>query len=113
MYKFKTLFIAAAVFAVLISASMQNAYSQTKQIPLNDFFKNPEKAGYTISPDGKYYAYLAPYEKRLNIFIQEIGKGEPVRLTSLTDRSVSQYFWKKNKIMYFKDNGGDENFHLY
>ncbi len=88
------------------------AFSQA-QIPLTDFFKNPEKTAYTISPDGKYYAFLAPYKKRLNVFVQEIGKKDSIRVTSLTDRSISQYFWKDGMIMYFKDNGGDENFHLY
>ncbi|MEI7897741.1 MAG: S9 family peptidase [bacterium] len=87
---------------------------QAKQIPLEDFFKNPDKSRYQISPDGKYFSYLAPYEKRLNIFVQEIGKGEPVRLTSEKDRDISSYFWKNpTRIVYLKDTGGDENFKLY
>ena len=100
------------VFLVGISAP-HSVFSQTKKIPLTDFFKNPEKAAYTISPDGKYLAFLAPYEKRLNIFVQETGNNKPTRITSLTDRSISQYFWKDGMILYFKDTGGDENFHLY
>ncbi|MFM9945840.1 MAG: S9 family peptidase, partial [Bacteroidia bacterium] len=44
-----------------------------KQIPLKDFFKNPNKSGYQISPDGKYISYLGPYKKRMNIFVQPIG----------------------------------------
>ncbi|MFH2096268.1 MAG: S9 family peptidase, partial [Bacteroidota bacterium] len=31
-------------------------------VPLEDFFRNPEKSGYQISPDGTYLSYLAPYE---------------------------------------------------
>ena len=27
-------------------------------IPLRDFFKNPEKISYKISPDGKYLSFL-------------------------------------------------------
>jgi len=34
-----------------------------KQIPLSDFFKNSEKAKFSLSPDGNYIAFLAPYEK--------------------------------------------------
>ena len=52
---------------------------QAKKIPLEDFFKNPDKTRYQISPYGKYFSYLSPYEKRLNIFVQEIGKGEDVK----------------------------------
>ncbi|MBE0649143.1 MAG: S9 family peptidase [Bacteroidales bacterium] len=87
---------------------------QAKQIPLEDFFKNPEKSRYRISPDGKYYSYMAPYENRMNIFVQEIGTDSSIRLTSETDRDISNYFWKNpTRILFMKDTGGDENFRLY
>lgn len=87
---------------------------KVRQIPLEDFFKNPEKTRYQISPDGKYYSYFAPYESRMNIFIQEIGKDSAVRLTSETDRDIMGYFWKNpTRILYLKDTGGDENWRLY
>jgi dipeptidyl aminopeptidase/acylaminoacyl peptidase len=85
-----------------------------RQIPLRIFFKNPEKTNYTISPDGKYFAYLAPYENRMNIFVQEAGSGNTVRVTSVTERDIADYFWKNNnRIIYAKDKDGDENFHLF
>ena len=85
-----------------------------KQIPLEDFFKNPEKSGYQISPDGKYFSFVAPYENRMNVFIQERGKEESLRITAETDRDIRSYFWPNNtQILYLKDNGGDENFKLY
>jgi len=87
---------------------------QAKQIPLEDFFKNPDKSRYRISPDGKYYSYMAPFENRMNIFVQEIGSDSAVRLTSETDRDISNYFWKNpTRLLYTKDTGGDENFRLY
>ncbi len=87
---------------------------KAKKIPLEDFFKNPEKTSYQISPDGKYFSFKAPYEKRMNIFIQERGKKEAKRLTSETDRSIGGYFWANNEqILYLKDNGGDENYKIY
>ena len=87
---------------------------QARQIPLEDFFKNPEKSRYQISPDGKHFSFMAPYEKRMNIFVQEIGKDSAVRLTSEKDRDISSYFWKNpGRIVFLKDTGGDENFKLY
>lgn len=87
---------------------------KAKQIPLEDFFKNPEKTRYQISPDGKFYSYLAPYESRLNVFVQERGKEETVQITSETDRDIAGYFWPNNEqILYLKDDGGDENYNLY
>lgn len=85
-----------------------------KQIPLEDFFKKPEKSGYQLSPDGKHYSYMAPYMRRMNIFIQEVGKDSAVRLTSDTARDIAGYFWgNNNRILYLKDTGGDENFKLF
>jgi dipeptidyl aminopeptidase/acylaminoacyl peptidase len=85
-----------------------------REIPLEDFYKNPEKARYQISPDGKYFSFLAPWEKRMNIFVQEIGKDSAVRLTSEKDRDIANYFWKNpTRILFLRDTGGDENFRLY
>jgi len=83
-------------------------------IPLEDFFKNPEKSAYQISPDGQYYSYKAPYESRMNIFIQKIGSDSALRITSETERDISGYFWgNNNRILFLKDTGGDENYQLY
>jgi len=87
---------------------------KAKQIPLEDFFKNPEKTSYQISPDGKYFSYMAPYEKRMNVNIQKRGQDSVIRLTSETDRNIAGYFWANNEqILYMKDNGGDENYKIY
>lgn len=102
-------------FAVLMSScNMEKKPEKAKQIPLEDFFKNPEKTAYKISPNGMYYSYLAPYESRLNVFIQERGKDEAIRITSETDRDIAGYFWPNNEqILYLKDDGGNENYKLY
>jgi dipeptidyl aminopeptidase/acylaminoacyl peptidase len=92
----------------------EKAPMKAKLIPLEDFFKNPEKTRYQISPNGNYYSYLAPYESRMNIYVQERGKEEAVRLTSETDRDIAGYFWPNNEqVLYLKDDGGDENYKLY
>jgi dipeptidyl aminopeptidase/acylaminoacyl peptidase len=85
-----------------------------KQIPMRDFFKNPEKAYFQVSPDGNYISFTQPYEKRMNIFIQPRMGGEAKRVTSVTDRDLAGYFWKGNdRLLFTKDFGGDENFHLF
>ena len=62
------------------------------QIPLEDFFRNPEKTAYSLSPDGTYYAFLAPYKDRKNIFVQKIGSGQVVQVTHVIDRDLSGFF---------------------
>jgi dipeptidyl aminopeptidase/acylaminoacyl peptidase len=94
--------------------SSQNSAASTRAIPLKDFFRNPEKTNYRISPNGKYISYLAPYNERLNIFVQEIGKDTAERLTEVTERDISGYFWGNDSvIIYLRDNAGDENFHFF
>ena len=82
-----------------------------RQIPLRDFFKNPQEADHQVSPDGKYISSLASYERRLNVFVKPVG-GKATRVTSETARDVAGYFWKGDRILYVKDFGGDENFHV-
>ncbi|HEY3373015.1 MAG TPA: S9 family peptidase [Prolixibacteraceae bacterium] len=104
--------IVAAFFIVLI------ACNQTKEkapvIPLEDFFRNPEKTAFRLSPNGEYFSYLAPWEKRLNVYVQKVGADSAVRITSETARDIAGYLWKgNNRVLFLKDTGGDENFQLY
>jgi dipeptidyl aminopeptidase/acylaminoacyl peptidase len=115
----KTIMMRKMLFNVLAMAFIAGVFVNSnvmaqKQIPLEDFFKNPEKTYFQISPDGKYFSYTAPYEDRMNIFVQKIGSKKATRLTSETDRSIMGYYWaNNNRILYLKDDGGDENFALY
>lgn len=102
------------VILTLVFMQCKSAPEKAKQVPLEDFFRKPEKSGYQISPDGQYISYTAPYERRMNIFVQKIGEDNAIRLTSETERDISGYFWaNNNRILFLKDTGGDENFQLY
>ena len=84
------------------------------KIPLEDFFRNPEKTAYSLSPNGEYFAFLAPYKKRKNIFVQKIGSDEVQQVTQVTDRDLSGFFWiSDERLIYVRDFGGDENYHLF
>ncbi len=83
-------------------------------IPLRDFFRNPEKTGFQLSPDGQYLSWLQPWESRLNIHVQKIGSPGVTRVTSAKERDIRGYFWKgNNRLVWVQDKGGDENFHLF
>lgn len=84
------------------------------QIALEDFFKNPETSGFKISPNGKYVSLMQPYESRMNIFIKESGKDELKQITFEKDRDIAGYLWANdNRILYVKDEGGNEDFKLF
>ncbi len=118
MKKLNLIFILTLIFGIMILGSCDESNSgiteKAKKIALEDFFKNPEKTSYQISPDGKYFSYMAPYEKRMNIFIKKRGQDSVIQLTKETDRNIAGYYWPNNEqILYLKDNGGDENYKIY
>lgn len=98
--------------AIIFSSALK---PKSCHLPVEDFFRAPEKAAYTLSPSGEWLAFLAPWENRLNLFVQKTENTEQaVRITSLTDRSIAHYLWKGDQhLVYMKDNGGDENYHLF
>ncbi|NHQ86019.1 S9 family peptidase [Iodobacter sp. HSC-16F04] len=85
----------------------------TPKIPMRDFFKNPPSSNYQLSPSGQFISFTQPVADRLNIHIMPHG-GKAKAITAITDRDIRQYFWKgDDHILFLKDNGGDENFHLF
>ena len=83
-------------------------------IPLEDFFKNPEKAAFQVSPNGEYLAFLQPWSNRMNVHVQKAVAGEVSRITDATARDIGGFFWVNDKrITYLQDSGGDENFRFY
>lgn len=88
--------------------------SKEHRYGVEDFFKLPEKSRYQLSHDGNYFAYLGPYKRRLNIFVQKTTGKRAKRLTQMTDRDIAWFFWKNTgRIVFAKDDGGNEDFHLY
>ncbi|MGE7916350.1 prolyl oligopeptidase family serine peptidase [Lysinibacillus xylanilyticus] len=85
-----------------------------KEISVEDFMKNPGSFGHSLSPDGNYITYNAEWENRSNVFVKKMNDdSEPVRVSSSTDRDIAGSFWKDDNLLYLKDKGGDENFHIY
>ncbi len=106
------------MFSVFIILSGCNQEKETDmdipKIPLKEFFKNPEVTGYALSPDGKNLAYLAPVKQRLNVFVKTLNGENAKQITKETKRDIAGFIWKgSDRILYLKDNAGDENFALF
>ena len=114
--RFFIFIILLAMPGIFLSCQPSKTTNMTKirQIPLRDFFRNPDKTAYQISPDGEYFSFMAPVNKRMNVFIQKGGSDKAIQITHETERDVSGYFWANNKrILFLKDSGGDENYKLF
>ena len=97
---------------VVGTAAVGGATAPPARIPLRDFFRNPESSAYQISPDGNYLAWLAPWERRMNVFVRPLAGGDAKRVTAETARDIGGYAWKGARVVFVKDFGGDENFHV-
>jgi dipeptidyl aminopeptidase/acylaminoacyl peptidase len=88
-------------------------------IPREVLFGNPEKAQPRLSPDGKRFAYLAPVDGILNVWVGPAGSpvgGEDYHpVTKDRKRGIRIYFWAEDNehIVYLQDVGGDEDWRIH
>jgi dipeptidyl aminopeptidase/acylaminoacyl peptidase len=91
-----------------------------QQPPIIDrelFFGDPEISGAQISPDGKYIAFMKPWNKTRNVWVKRTEEPFPAAklVTADTKRPIPGYFWSRDSkyILYVQDKAGDENYNVY
>src|SRR5690606_35664579 len=85
-------------------------------IPREALFGNPERANVQLSPDGKYLSWVAPLDGTLNVWVAPAADLSAAKaVTRDTARGIRSYFWsyRPDTLLYLRDSGGDEDFHLY
>ena len=114
------LHIVLSIFIIIGGCALNKSdikQNKLPDIPLEDFFRNPEKSSFQLSPEGNYIAYMKPWEegnRRLNIYIKSMSSDKEIQLTHEKDRGVYGYFWlNESRLAYTKDEGGDENIHIF
>ena len=86
----------------------------SRRIPVEDFFRKPERTEVRISPDGTRLGWLAPWKRRLNVHVRDLRTGRERRVTHATARDVLGWGWASDdRLVYTQDSGGDENYRLY
>ena len=89
---------------------------ETPLIPRQTLFGNPDRAMVRLSPDGQHLAYLAPLDGVLNVWVAPADRPDDAQpITHDTGRGVQQYVWAytNDRILYLKDNDGDENWRVF
>ncbi|MDQ3206101.1 MAG: S9 family peptidase [Pseudomonadota bacterium] len=69
-----------------------------------------------ISPDGRTLSWIAPVDGVMNVWVAPADKPLQGRaITSDAARGIRNYFWSylPGTLLYLRDTGGDEDFHLF
>lgn len=87
----------------------------SKQYSIEQFMATTKLAGASFSPDEKKLLYSSNETGIFNAFSVPVGGGKPTQLTqSKTDTTFAvSYFPNDERILFTRDQGGDENNHLY
>lgn len=84
------------------------------QVPVDQLINTQKsKTNVQISPDEAYEAYLDEWSGVYNAFVRSKANGKITRVSSVTTSDISGIQWAGNRLLYFKDNGGDECYHIY
>ncbi|MFK7931148.1 MAG: alpha/beta fold hydrolase [Myxococcota bacterium] len=85
-------------------------------IPRDVLFGNPDRATPTISPDGRYLAWLAPDEGVLNVWVAPTDDpSNPRAITRDRVRGIRSFAWAYDgaHLLYVQDLGGNEDWHIH
>lgn len=80
------------------------------------YFGNPERTQGRISPDGKMMSFIAPLDGVMNLWVAPLGDFDAAKpLTKDTLRGIGGHQWALNgrNVLYVRDTGGNEDFHIY
>jgi len=82
---------------------------------VEDYFAKPKASTFRFSPDGKYMSYREKdeYGKR-HVLVKNIASGDVQMAIEEKEELIRGYGWVNNeRLVFLKDKGGDENYHVY
>ena len=82
-----------AAFYLAAVSSATAAALPPPELPVETFFKKPNIAALTFSPDGKRIACLIPFERRMNLAVIDLEKKTKNLLTNFKDNDVGSFLW--------------------
>ncbi|MDN3594673.1 S9 family peptidase [Zunongwangia endophytica] len=82
---------------------------------VEDYFKDPATSKFKFSPKGTYVSYREKDENGKNhIYVKHTKSGEITRAIKEQNELIRYYGWANDsRLLYVKDNGGNENFQLF
>jgi len=103
-----------ALAAGLLAAGAMAAPAPVPEMPVATFFQEPSMTALEFSPDGNRLLALVPYERRRNLQVIDLVKGERTLLTNFKDKQAQSPFWASNdRILFLVDDEGKEEYSIY
>ena len=112
-----SLYLKVALALLMLALPALGQSSGTPLIDRDLFFGDPEISGAQISPDGRFIAFVKPYQGTRNVWVK--GVTEPFSaaklITNDTKRPIPAFFWTRDAkfILFVQDQGGNENYNVY
>lgn len=109
--KLRAFFASAGM--LVVAAALRSA-APVPELPVETFFQTPSMSALAFSPDGTKILCLVPYERRQNLMVIDLVKGQKNLLSSFKDKDVLGPIWANNeRIVFFVDEGGKEEYSVY
>ncbi|MDR0754198.1 MAG: S9 family peptidase, partial [Prevotellaceae bacterium] len=82
---------------------------------VEDYFARPKASSFQLSPNGKYMSYREKDENnKRHVFVKDVATGKSQRVIEEKEELVRGYGWVNDeRLVYLKDKGGNENYHIY
>ena len=82
---------------------------------VEDYFKRPKQSSFQFSPNGLYLSFREKdKESKNHVYVKNTETDEITLIIVEGENLVRGYGWANdNRLIYVKDRGGDENYHLF
>ncbi len=106
-------FISIALLTLLVSSCKPDK-EETPIIPIEDFFRIPQKTNFMISPGGSKVSFLQSTDSKWNLYIRNLSDNKVDKITNLNSARIAAYKWiNENQILLTNDQNRDDKYRLY
>ena len=104
----------AAFLSLTISVSPLQAQIPPL-VPRSVILEESERGNPTLSPSGNEIAYSAPSGGVQNLWVRTVATGDDRVVTRSEKEGIDYCYWQEDgeHVLYFQDQSGDENQHLF
>ncbi|WP_419147690.1 S9 family peptidase [Pseudoalteromonas 'SMAR'] len=96
------------------STSTQQQVADFETYSAQDFYDTTSISGSAFSPDGSKILVTSDESGIFNLYAIDVASGNKTQLTNATDSTYPvRYFPNDERILFTRDSGGNERFHLY